>query len=1037
MRIFTKMKVMNLVALIIFSLNSYAQNVTVSGKVIDAGEDEGLVGATVLEKGTQNGVVTDIEGNYSIMVNDGATLIFSFVGYETKEIIVGNQSKIDVSMILDVKTLDEVVVVGYGTQRKSDLTGAVSIADAAEMQKVATNDVSQALQGRVAGVAVTSDGQPGAAPQVRIRGISTFGGLGASAEPLYVVDGVPVGGIRDINPNDIETMQVLKDATAGAIYGNRAANGVVIITTKRGEKGKPFSVELNAYTGVQKVYQEMPLLNRDQFQMINNELMTNAGAPLIPGNDPSSEFYINDIDTDWQDAGFKDGSISNVNVNFNGGSDNTTYYVSLDYLDNEGTLVGGGPDYKRYSARVNTQTEYGRVKFGENFLKMRSDEHPLFSTSTISLPGGRPSLVNDLLIAAPTIPVIDENRLGGFGGADATIHNSITLNVPGMNTLIDNSTVVDRTLINLWGEVEIIEGLSYRLNTSFDQTAIADQLFVPEYDLGYFFPNPTAVLQVRDRNSSTGLIENTLNFEKNFGQHSLKLLAGQSYQEDNYRENSTTGSGLQAPYVLNLTEAQSFSAGDFIDKAALYSFFGRLNYSFDDTYLITANLRRDGSSKFAEENRYELFPSVGLAWKVHNAIDLPAFISEMKLRGGVGQVGNQFVGSFNYSGTINRGIPYEFNTGRVFGAAVTASIDPSITWETRTTRSVGVDAVLLDGRFDLTFEYYSNTSDDILLELPIPLSVGSSARSTIVTNAGSMKNTGIEIAATFRQQLGDLTFEVSPNFYTLKNEILDLDILDNLAGTGTWNEVGRSLGEHYGWVYDGIFQDQTEIINHATQTPNTAPGDIRFKDIAGPEDENGNPTGPDGIIDNNDRTYLGQGMPTYYYGLNVTMGYKGLDFTFFGNGSGGNLINSNLYRGLMPTTGFTNWHEDILDRWTPTNTNTDVPRVVWQDPNNNQRDSDRPGWLQKGDYFRINTVSLGYTLPSNLVDAISASSVRFYVTIQNLAVFSKYDGFNPDFTSQVPNFGNSGTNPGLLNPGFDFGTFPRPRTTMVGVQIKF
>ena len=590
MRIFTKMKVMNLVALIIFSLNSYAQNVTVSGKVIDAGEDEGLVGATVLEKGTQNGVVTDIEGNYSIIVNDGATLIFSFVGYETKEVIVGNQSKIDVSMNLDVKTLDEVVVVGYGTQRKSDLTGSVSIADAAEMQKVATNDVSQALQGRVAGVAVTSDGQPGATPQVRIRGVSTFGGLGASAEPLYVVDGVPVGGIRDINPNDIETMQVLKDATAGAIYGNRAANGVVIITTKKGEKGKPLSVELNAYTGVQKIYQEMPLLNREQFQMINNELLTNAAAPLIPGNDPNSEFYINDIDTDWQDAGFKDGSISNVNVNINGGSDNTTYYVSLDYLDNEGTLVGSGPDYKRYSARINTQTEFGRFKFGENMMKIRSDENPLFSTATISLPGGRPSLVNDLLIAAPTIPVFDDNRQGGFGGADATIHNSITLNVPGMNTLINNSTLVDRTLINLFGEVEIIEGLSYRVNTSFDHTAISDELFVPEYDLGYFFPNPLSVFQKRNRNSSRGLIENIFTFEKGFGNHSLKLLAGQSFQEDNFRETSVTGNGLQEPYIISLSEATSYSAFENIDKSAIYSFFGRVNYSFNDTYLITANL---------------------------------------------------------------------------------------------------------------------------------------------------------------------------------------------------------------------------------------------------------------------------------------------------------------------------------------------------------------------------------------------------------------------------------------------------------------
>ncbi|MBR07460.1 MAG: SusC/RagA family TonB-linked outer membrane protein [Rickettsiales bacterium] len=1021
MRDFTNFKNYLLSAMLtLATLVALGQQRTISGQVTDSENGETLPGATVLEKGTTNGTVTDIDGNYSISVGNDAVLVVSFVGYRPIEITVGTSSVVNATLDMDVSSLEEVVVVGYGTQRKEDLTGAVSLVKAEEMQKQAATDLTQSFQGRVAGVSVTSDGQPGAAPSVRIRGISTFGVGGASAEPLYVVDGVPLtGGIRDFNPNNIESIQVLKDATAGAIYGNRAANGVVIITTKKGSKSNRLSVELNAYTGVQTIPNRIPVLDRADFQMMQNEVMDNAGIPRIAGNDPNSADYISNIDTDWQDEGYKDGKITNYNVNLSGGSDKTTYYVSMDYIDNEGTLVGSGPDYRRYSFRVNTQSEFGRFKFGENLLKMHSDENPLFFTTTINLPGGRPTLVNDLLQAAPTIPVYDENREGGFGGADALIHNSITLNVPGLNTLINNSTTVDRTLANLWGQIEIVEGLTYKLNMSYDQTAITDDLFVPEYDLGYFFPNATAFYQVATRNSSSALIENTLNYEKRFGKHDLKLLAGQSFQQDKFTSITTRGSGLEKPYIVTLASAQDFSVNQNIDNSATYSFFGRLNYSFDDTYLLTVNVRRDGSSRFSEENRYEVFPSIGLGWKLHNTFTLPEWLSDLKLRGGIGQVGNQFIANYAYQSTVNRGIPYQFNGTRVFGGAVTINRDPGIKWETRTTRSVGVDAVLFNGKIEFSAEYYSNTSEDILMAQPIPFSVGS-VDPSIITNAGSMQNSGIELSAIYHQNIGELRLDIAPNFYTVHNEILDLGNVENLPGTGTYNEVGRSLGEHYGFVFDGIFQDQTEIDAHATQFPGTAPGDIRFKDISGPDGV------PDGVVnDEFDRVYLGQGMPTYYYGLNITAGYKSFDLTIFGQGAGGNLINSNLYRGLMPTSSFTNWHEDILDRWTSENPSNTVPRVVWNDPNQNGRNSDRPGWLQKGDYFRIQTISIGYTLPQSLISKAKLQSVRVYGTLQNVLTFQHYKGYNPDFQA------------GILNPGFDFGTFPRPRTSMLGVQIKF
>jgi len=1001
-------------------LQVQAQDVKmITGKVTDSGVGTPIPGANVVVKGTTNGTVTDFDGNYSIEASLGDVLVFSYVGFRAQEIILEGQSTVDVAMIEDVSTLDEVVVVGYGSQRKEDLTGAVSLVDTEEMTKQATNDVTQMMQGRVAGVSITSDGQPGAAPSVRIRGVATFG-IGASAEPLYVVDGVPIDGIRDINPNDIESVQVLKDASAGAIYGNRAGNGVIIITTKSGKRSQKLTFSLSSYYGVQTITQKLPVLDRVGYQTINRELINNGGntVPIPTGNDPNSPDFIDNIDTDWQDEGYETGFIQNHNFNVAGGTETTNYFMSLDYLDNEGTLVGQGPNYERYSFRVNTEAKLGKFTIGENLFFVRSDENPLFDTATINLPGGRPTLVNDLLQAAPTIPVRDPNRLGGFGGANSVIHQSITLNVPGINTLIDNQSKVNRLNANLYLSYEPIDGLVLKSSASYNTTNIEGQLFVPEYDLGYFFPNPLAQLRVVNTSIDRFLIENTANYSKEFDKHNLSVLVGQTYQKDNFRAITTVGGGLTEPYILNLENATEYSVFDNIQESALYSFLGRVNYSFNDKYFLTGNLRYDGSSRFNPDVRYEFFPSVSAAWKIHNEFDLPDFITSLKLRGGWGEVGNQEIGNYLYQRTINRGIPYQFSGGpTVVGAAVTVPIDTNIQWETRETSSVGIDATMFNGGLDFTAEYYRNTSRDVLVNIPIPLSNTSGAfpEDGVLTNGGSIRNSGIELSAVYRQQIGDdFSFEIAPNFYTVNNEILEIDGQEFITGTGSRNIVGRSLGEHYGWVYDGIFQTAEEVANSPTQQPGTAPGDIKFSDLNG-----------DNIINDDDRTFLGQGLPTYYYGLNITAKYKNIDFTIFGQGSGGNLINSNLYRGLMPTTGYTNWHEDILDRWSPTNTNTDVPRVVFGDPNNNQRDSDRPGWLQDGDYFRINTISLGYSLPNNILEKLQMSQLRFFVTLQNVAVFSKYKGYNPDFQA------------GVLNPGFDFGTYPRPMTSMLGVQLKF
>jgi TonB-dependent starch-binding outer membrane protein SusC len=617
---FTHKTICAIVLILVSVVVTYAQTITVTGTVQDE-SGSGLPGVNILVKGTREGTTTDSDGKYRIDATTNSTLVFTFIGYSAQEVQVNQQSTVNITLKPDITELSEVVVIGYGTQRKSDLTGAVSIADPKEMAKQAASNVTQLMQGRIAGVSITSDGQPGANPNVRIRGVGTFGTAGTSAEPLYVVDGFPLmGGIRDINPNDIETIQVLKDATSGAIYGNRAANGVVIITTKSGKKDEPFSVGLNAYYGFQKIPQRIPVLGRVDYQMISNEARTNAGLLLKAANDPSSPLFVDDVDTDWQDAGYKDGHIQNYNAYVSGGTKNTNFYMSMDYLDNVGTLVGTGPDYKRYSFRVNSETKLGRIKLGENVFIMRGDEHPLFASTTIQLAGNRPSLVNDLLQAAPIIPLYDPAREGGYGGSPSEdTYGSITLNVPGINTLIENSTFVNRLLANIYGELEIAEGLNFRSSLQYDKTSILDELFVPTYDLGYFFTvPPSGQLQIGTRNSSSMLIENTLSYDKVFGEHDLKVLVGQTYQDFDFREVRTFGTGLQKPYIRSLGEASSISATDNQQPAALASFLGRVNYAYKDRYLLTVNIRRDGSSKFSAENRWDFFQSLGLAWKIHN-----------------------------------------------------------------------------------------------------------------------------------------------------------------------------------------------------------------------------------------------------------------------------------------------------------------------------------------------------------------------------------------------------------------------------------
>ncbi|MDW7695744.1 TonB-dependent receptor [Flammeovirgaceae bacterium SG7u.111] len=1002
------------------------QDMVVNGTVTSEEDGEPLPGVSIMVKGTASGTTTDIDGKFSISLPSDGVLVMSYIGFVTQEIPVNGQSIINVSLEIDMAQLQEVVVVGYGTQRKADITGAVGVVNVEETRKYSTGDMSQLLQGRTAGVMVTNDGQPGAAPNVMIRGVGTFG----NHQPLYVIDGVPIGtSPRDFNPNDIESIQVLKDASAAAIYGSRAMNGVIIITTKSGKKNAPLKVEYNGYYGVDQLWQRMPVLGREQYQEIVNEVRSNAGQTLIPGNDPNSSFYIDNVDTDWQEAGIKNGSRQNHNINLTGGSEYTTYNISLDYFANQGTFEGNGPDYTRYSGRVNTTTEKGRFRFGQNFYYTHSFENTLTYNSTV-LKGNRPPLIIDLVEAIPTQMIYDENNEGGYGGTEAEIHNTISLNAIGINNMFDSYAEVDRTLMSGWGEYALVESekhnLKYKLNLSYDKTIAHDYSFIPAFDLGYFFNLASAQLDEGNRTYTSSLVENTLNYQFVSGNHTVDALVGQMYQSVSFYDAFGHTEDLTKPYFPTLGSGANKAASGSKSEAVLSSYLMRVNYNYNDKYLLTATARRDGSSKFAPSNRYGFFPSVAVGWRISNEsfLSMPSFISDLKLRASYGVLGGQEISDYLYTAYINNNIPYNFNGTKVIGGTQTSVVSENIKWEEKTTSNIGADVQLFEGAVEFSAEYYNSKTEDLLVGVPIPFTVGSvNFRPTV--NAGSMRNQGFEFMATYRKIKGDFNFSASANFSTLKNEVLALGGNNEpIYGVGAKTEVGGEIGRHFGYETEGIFQTSDEVDAHAFQNILTSPGDIKFKDqLTVDTDGDGILDAGDGVINDEDRVYLGSGLPKYNFGFNITAGYKNFDFSLFASGAAGYLINSRLYRDLMLTTDYINRHEDILNRWTPENTDTDIPRLVNGDPNGNGRDSDRAGWLQKGDYLRLNTISLGYTIPDGTIRGIDRA--RVYVTVQNLYTFQAYKGYNPDFNADV------------FSPGFNAGSFPRPRTMLAGVQLGF
>ena len=1008
LKIFTKASFISVMLVMLTSGLISAQAIKVTGTVTDAKSGQPLPGVNIAVEGTSTGTITDIEGQYSITVSDpNATLVFSFVGYVTDNISISNRTTIDVAMVEDIMSLDQVVVVGYGTQKKSDLTGAVSVVNTENMNKVTSNDISKVLQGQASGVQVHSSGEPGAVPIVNIRGIGSF----TDASPLYVVDGVPVVGLADFTPSDIESVQILKDASASAIYGARGANGVVIITTKRGQSGK-MKVTFDADYGRQNIVKRFDLTNRQQFQEMNNLANTNDGYFMHPGNNPDNAYYITDINTDWQKEAFKPGHITTENLSISGGGDNSTYNINLNYFDQTGTLKGPGPRYKRYSVKVNTDQSRGKFKFSESFYYANSDQIKLTNSQW-----GNP--IYDVLTAIPTIPVYDPVNKGGYGGANDTVHGMISPNEVAFNNIKHSWGKRNRFLGIISGEYQIIPSLKYKINLSYDRTDWYDHEFVPEFNVGSREINAIAYLNEWRGENPYMLMEHTLTFDKTFGKHHLTLLAGYTAQYDYWERVHGHAEGYTEPYfeVLSAGTSGQTSTGEKYEHTMI-SYLGRINYSYNDKYLITANFRRDASSRFGPNNKWGNFPSLAGAWKVNNEpffnVD---FINLLKLRAGYGIIGNEKIGDYLYETTLNNNVSTVFvgNSGAYLAPGTTQInlVDPSIHWEQKKTQDFGIDVAMFRNRLEFSAEYYKNDASGLLLQLPIPWSTGSLAYPT--TNAASMTNSGVEFSVTFRNVEGNFHYSISGNLSTLKNEVTSLGKTDNPVVTYmSKTEVGQPMGELYGYVFEGIFQNDQQIADHAFQTAYTKPGDCMFKDVNN-----------DGVINTDDRVYLGRAFPNLTGGLNIDMDYKGFDLSVFLQGVSGNKVFNGEYQITNAYQEGNYSVESYNNYWRGEGTTNQYPRLTRTDANQNNRTSAR--FIQNGSYLRVQNVQLGYDLTKFLLRNVTViSGFRIYISAQNLLTFTKYTGYDPDFT-----------NGGYFYRAQDNGSYPSPRTLSAGLKASF
>lgn len=1009
-----------LLFLLFSSLASLGQQI-VKGTIVDE-KGTALPGASIRITGTSSGTITDINGKYQITVPSGnAELTFSFISYLSKKVTVGNKTVIDVALQPEVVSLNDVVVIGYGTTKKADLTSSIASIKSEEISKMPVTTVEQALQGKAAGVTVIQSGAPGAKATIRIRGTNSPNGT----EPLWVVDGII--GAQSPNSNDVESMQILKDAAACAIYGSRGSNGVIIVTTKKGKKGDP-KISFKSFTGIQKIDNKLNMMDGNQYiQYWENNKAVNKYTG------PNGEKYPNGLsrplrvdsalvnpsvynaNTNWIDQIYRTGSIHNLNFSISNGSDKGNYYASVDNKSQDGIQLGSG--YKQTSLQVNGELQKGIFRIGENLNVRQSETSDNGSRLQYAL---RQSPLLAVRNAATT------SEIEQWPG-NTSMDNS---NNPNPVANIKNSyykSISDVIQANVYVEAELLKGLTVKSSYALIATNTNDQSKQFKYLDGQAGPQATTVgMSVNSGRYLYTQFENMATYKKSLGEHHVTAMSAYTHELNRNRGlyTSHTGFNVSNPesYGSQELNSSSYASGGY-EEIALQSLIGRVMYDFKSRYYITANVRKDGSSKFLQGQRWSTFPSVSLAWRISDISFLKNIsqIEDLKLRASYGSIGSQSgIPSYNVR-SLSTSANYVFGNNSVQGITQGNIIDKDLKWETTNSTNFGFDLEMFNGAFSLTTDYFYKTTDGLLLPVPVPFSAGLDYRSTVFKNAGDVMNQGLEITATARKQKGEFTCEAIANFTIEKTEVTRL-IKDNIySGTTQYyssltnTAVGHGIGDFYGYVFNSIYQ-----IGDKDIPANLQPGDVRYKDLNN-----------DGKITAEDQTFIGKPVPDFTFGLTLNAEWKNFDVSIFFQGVVGNQIfNHNRYHTEIFAKGF-NQSTKALDAWTPTNPSTTNPRYTDQHTFNYSLPSSR--FIEDGSYARLQNLTLGYTFPNTMMSKLKIDKLRIYGSAQNLLTITKYSGLDPEVNSAAPSWDN------MKNTyrGIDNSLYPVAKTYVLGIELTF
>ncbi len=1016
-----------------------AQN-TVRGIVTDASNGDPLIGATIAIKGANTGTITDIDGSYELTYETpDAVLVITYTGYQDREISVDGRTEINIKLESGSTLLDEIIVVGYGVQKKSVVTGSISKVKAADLEDMPVVRLEQSLQGRTSGVRVTSSsGQPGAGATVRIRGTTTIG----DSNPLYIVDGVPIeGGIDYLNQNDIESIEVLKDAASAAIYGARAANGVVLVTTKTGKAGT-MEVNYATYYGTQNPWRKLNLLNAREYAVLMNEASAAAGQSIL-FEDPASLGE----GTDWQDAVFNyDAPIQNHELSLTAGNERSNYYASFGYFDQHG-IVGSKEDsrYQRFSVRLNSNHNVtDRIKFGNTVSYTRNLSRGVAENTEFGSPLGRAinlDPITPLFETDPTVlsqpryannfDMLVRDKNGMIYGISDLITSEILNPVAALEVAWGEGWA-DKFVGTVFGEWEIIDGLRFRSNMGTDLAFWGGEGFTPVH---YLNAANRADQNSYSRNSARGLLwnwENTLTYDRQLGDHKLTLLAGTTakHSAGKWQGGNINNIPVTDPEDASLSfptdpASQVFYGYEY--ENALTSYFGRVNYNYKSKYLFTALMRADGSSRFGTNNKYGYFPSVSVGWVLteEQFLRRNPVINFLKFRGSYGVNGNDRIGDFRYVSTVGGGRSYTFGTSNdlVNGVSPNAIANPDLRWEETTEINIGFDAKVFK-QFSVTLDYFNKTTDGMLLQIEVPGYVGNVGP---IGNIAKLENKGYELELGYDNKIGDVNFSFAGNISYVENKILNLGedktFLPGLQRFGpqgielTRTVEGFAYESFYGYKTNGLFQNDSDVAAHTNADgqllqPNAQPGDIRFVDVNG-----------DGVLNEDDRTIIGDPTPNWTYGFNMSVNYKGFDIVMFGQGVWGNEIYNATRRFDLPKANFTG---DALGRWTGEGTSTYFPRLTLNDgdPGTSNQNLTRSSdfWLQNGAFFRIKTLQIGYNLPSSVAQRAGMRRARVYVSANNLFTITQYKGFDPEIGAGA---------------GVDKGIYPQPRFYLAGLNVTF